>query len=318
MSQINHCFVETNGIRMHCAICGTGKLVILCHGFPESWYGWRFQILALAEAGFRVVAPDLRGYGQTDQPTALNAYHILELTADLVGLVQALGSEKAMIVGHDWGAVLAWHCALLRPDLFEKLILLSVPYLPRTEHKPTVLMQLMAGEQQFYQLYFQEVGKAETELEASVAESLLSLFYSSSGDAPPSKRWRFLFNQSEKLLDTVFLPDTLPSWLTRADLDFLSQEFERTGFRGALNWYRNIDLNWQLTAFLAGAKIQQPTWFIAGELDPVITIYREAFDHLELTVPQLKDKVLLPQIGHWVQLEANQVVNRLLLQYLTS
>ena len=275
---------------------------------------------ALAEAGYHAVAPDQRGYGQTDQPEAIGDYNIFQLTGDTVGLVNALGEERAIIVGHDWGAPVAWHCSLLRPDIFRALVLLSVPYLPRywEQIRPTDLMKLMAGENQFYQLYFQEPGKAEAELEADIRKTMLMLLYSGSGDAPPGESWRFLFSKSEKLLDTCSLPKTLPAWLTEQDIDFFTREFERSGFRGGLNWYRNIDRTWELTPFLSGAKVRQPTLFIAGERDGVITMYRQAFDAMEDTMPNLRKKVLLPGAGHWIQQELPVEINKLLLEFLAG
>ena len=319
MTPVTHRFIKTNNIQMHIAEQGQGKLVILCHGFPESWYSWRHQLSALAEVGFHVVAPDQRGYGQTDRPAAIEDYNIFELVGDIVGLVNALGEEQAFIVGHDWGAVVAWYCALLRPDIFRSLTLLSVPYQPRTwdNIRPTEAMKLMAGDQEFYQLNFQEPGKAEAELESDVQTNILSMLYSASGDPPPAKRWRFLYNKSEKLTN-MSLPDQLPTWLTEQDIDFFTSEFERTGFRGGLNWYRNIDRNWELTHFLSGAKIYQPALFVAGEVDAVITMYHEAFDNLEHNVPNLKQKVLLPGAGHWIQQERSIEVNKLLIQFLTD
>lgn len=318
MDNIAHRFVETNGIRMHIAEQGEGPLVILCHGFPESWYSWRHQLTALADAGYHAVAPDQRGYGQTDRPEAIEAYHILELTGDIVGLVHALGEERATIVGHDWGAPVAWHCGLLRADLFQAVGLLSVPYLPRPweDIRPTEAMKLMVGEKEFYMLYFHEPGKAESELEADVRTTMRMLLYSGSGDAQPKQRWRAIFAKSETLLDTCAMPDTLPAWLTEQDIDFFAGEFERTGFRGALNWYRNIDRNWELTPFLRGARLCQPTLFAAGEEDGVIKLYRHAVDTLEEAVPNLKKKALLPGAGHWVQQERPEEVNALLIEFL--
>lgn len=330
MAGLNRRFVQTNGIKMHIAEQGKGPLVILCHGFPESWYSWRHQLPALAEAGYHAVAPDQRGYGQTDRPQAIEAYNILQLTGDIVGLVHALGEERAVIVGHDWGAPVAWHCALLRPDIFHAVALLSVPYVMRgawrvpsqggswEDLRPTEAMKLIAGEQEFYQLYFQEPGKAETELEADVRKSLLMFLYSASGDPPPEKRWRFLFSKSEKLLDTGSLPERLPSWLTEQDLDFFTREFERTGFRGGLNWYRNIDRNWELTPFLNRAKLHQPTLFVAGEADAVIAMFREAFEARATTMPNLRKDVLLPGVGHWTQQESPAEVNKLLIEFLVG
>ncbi|MBV8967933.1 MAG: alpha/beta hydrolase [Verrucomicrobia bacterium] len=317
---MNHRIVESNGIKMHIAEDGQGPLVVLCHGFPELWYSWRHQLKALAEAGYHVVAPDQRGFGQTDRPEAIEDYNILQLCGDIVGLVDALGETPAVIVGHDWGAAVACRCALLRPDIFRAVVLLSVPYRRRSwaDVRPTEAMKQMAGEKQFYQLYFQEPGKAEPELEADVRKTMLMSLYSGSGDAPPHKRWRFLFDKSETFLDTGTVPETLPAWLTEADLDFYTEEFKRTGFRGGLNWYRNIDRNWELTAFLSGAKIPQPSLFVAGELDAVITISRQAFDSLEETMPGLRKKVLLPGAGHWIQQERPNEVNHLLIEFLAT
>ena len=318
MSDLSHRSIETNGINMHFVEQGEGPLVIMCHGWPESWYSWRHQLSALAEAGYHAVAPDQRGYGQTDKPEAIEAYNILQLTGDIVGLVSALGEEKAIIVGHDWGAPVAWHCALLRPDIFHALGLLSVPYLARMPGtmRATEAMKLMAGEQEFYQLYFQEPGKAEAEFEADVRRSMLAFLYSASGDPPPEQRWRFLFGKHEKLMDTVTVPDILPDWLTEADLDFFSKEFEQSGFRGGLNWYRNIDRMSELTPFLIGAKIQQPTLFVAGEIDAVLLMYGEQIKTLEQNVPNLKKKVIVPGAGHWIQQERPGEVNELLIEFL--
>ncbi|BAY30355.1 epoxide hydrolase [Nostoc carneum NIES-2107] len=318
MTSVTHREVETNGIKMHIAEQGQGPLVVLCHGFPESWYSWRHQLSALAEAGFHAVAPDQRGYGQTSRPEAIEAYNIFQLVGDIVGLVHALGEEQAIIVGHDWGALVAWHCALLRPDIFHAISLLSVPYRPRTwsDIQPTQAMKLMAGEQEFYQLRFQEPGKAEAELEFDVRTSIRTILYTASGDPPPEKRWRFLYDKSEKTLDPSSVPEKLPSWLTEEDIDFFTASFEQTGFWGGLNWYRNIDAMWKLTPFLSEAKLHQPTLFVAGEADAVIAMYREAFDSLEQNVPNLRQKVLLPGAGHWIQQERPAEVNRLLIEFL--
>ena len=320
MAEVNHRFIETNGIRMHIAEQGEGSLVVLCHGFPECWYSWRHQLPALAEAGYHTVAPDQRGYGKTDRPAPIDAYNIFQLTGDIVGLVHALGEEQAVIVGHDWGAPVAWHCALLRPDMFRAIALLSVPYVPRSwkNVRPTEAMKRMAGDKQFYQLYFQEPGKAEAELEADVRQTMRMFLYSASGDPPPEKRWRVLFSKSETLLDTGSQPDILPAWLTEHDINYFTREFERTGFRGGLNWYRNIDSLWEQTPFLTGAKLHQPVLFVAGEADAVIAMRRAAFDRLEEAVPNLTKKVLLPGAGHWIQQERPPEVNQLLLEFLAG
>ncbi|MGB6562623.1 MAG: alpha/beta hydrolase [Candidatus Binataceae bacterium] len=318
MSAPSHHFVETNGIRMHYVEAGTGPLVVLCHGFPESWYSWRHQIAALAEAGFRVVAPDQRGYGQTDCPEAVDAYSLFHLAGDIVGLVNALGERSAAIVGHDWGAPVAWYSAQLRPDLFRAVGLLSVPYRPRGPMRPSAIVKAVFGDKIFYQEYFQQEGRAELELERDVRASLLATFYSLSGDAAPTERWRYAFGRDEKFLDSVVVPRKLPAWLSEADLDFFAGELKRTGFRGGLNWYRNIDRAWELSGFLDGARLVQPTLFVAGEKDAVVEFYADAYQTLEINVPNLAKKVMLPGAGHWIQQERPTEVSRLLIEFLRS
>lgn len=317
---LQHRFVDTNGIRMHIAEQGEGPLVILCHGFPECWYVWRHQIAALAAAGYRVVAPDQRGYGLSDRPQEIDQYHILTLTADIVGLVHALGEEQAVIVGHDWGAVVAWTCAATRPDVFPALGLLSVPYFGYhwSDPQPTKAMREMVGDKEFYQLYFQEPGKAEAELEADIRKSLKMFFYAASGDAPPEERWRFIFEKSETLLETGGHPKTLPTWLTESDLDVFVKSFEVSGFRGSLNWYRNFDRMWELTRFLCGARIHQPSLFAVGSLDVTMAMYRAQYEAMAETMPGLRKSVVMPDVGHWIQQERPAEINALLLKFLAG
>jgi pimeloyl-ACP methyl ester carboxylesterase len=318
MNPPSHHFLETNGIRMHYVEAGSGPLMVLCHGFPESWYSWRHQIAALAEAGFRVVAPDQRGYGQTDRPEAVDAYTIFHLAGDIVGLVNGLYERSAVIVGHDWGAPVAWYSAQLRPDLFRAVGLLSVPYIPRRPMRPSAMVKAAFADKIFYQEYFQEEGTAERELERDVRASLLATFYSLSGDAAPNERWRYAFERGKNFLDSVVVPNKLPTWLSEADVDFFTGEFKRTGFRGGLNWYRNIDRDWELTGFLDGAKLNQPTLFVAGERDAVIEFYADSYQALEINAPNLVGKVLLDGAGHWIQQERPAEVNRLLTDFLSS
>jgi len=311
-----HEFIQANGIELHYAARGSGPLVVLVHGFPETWNIWRHQLRALEAAGYHAMAPDLRGCGQSACPAEIIDYNIFQLVGDVVGLVQGLSEKQAVVVGHDWGATIAAHCALLRPDIFRAVALLSVPYVPRAAAPPTELMRRIAGDRQFYQLYFQEPGRAEAELEADVRRSLAMMLYSASGDAPPEDRWRFLFDQNETMLDTVRMPERLPDWLTELDLNFAADEYARTGFRGGLNLYRNLDFNWAETPFLDGACIRQPSLFIAGELDGSIAFRRQHYEQLEKTMPGLTRKVLLPGIGHWTPEESPEEVNRLLLEFL--
>ena len=318
MTELKHRFIDTNGIKMHVAEQGDGPLIVLCHGWPESWYSWRHQIPALAAAGFHVVAPDQRGYGQTDKPEPIDAYNILQLTGDIVGLVNALGDETAIISGHDWGAPVAWTSALVRPDIFRAVVLLSVPYIPRGSIRPTIGMKAMAGDRNFYQLYFQEPGRVEKELEEDVRRSMMMILYGASGDPPPNERWNFIFDKSKKFSESGVVPKKLPAWLSEADVDFYTGEFKRAGFRGGINWYRNSDRNWELTPFLAGAKLRQPTLFVAGDRDVVIDMVggkQNVMATLDANVPNLRKKVLLPGAGHWTQQERPREVNELMVEF---
>jgi pimeloyl-ACP methyl ester carboxylesterase len=318
MSELQHKFVETNGIRMHYVEQGSGPLVVLCHGWPESWYSWRHQIPALADAGFRVIAPDQRGYGQTSRPEPIESYNVLNLVGDIVGLVNSLGVESAVIVGHDWGAPVAWNSALLRPDIFRAIALLSVPYFPRTPLRPSDRMKELAGDQHFYQLYFQEPGKVEKELDADPRRAMAMMLYSASGDPPPGQEWKFLFPKTMKFIETGTVPKKLPPWLTEADLDFFAGEFKRTGFRGGINWYRNSDRNWELTPFLDGAKLRQPAVFAAGEHDVVGKMIPGAYGVAGAFMPNLKRKVIIPGAGHWIQQERPKEINEVLVEFLKS
>jgi pimeloyl-ACP methyl ester carboxylesterase len=317
---LKHDFAYSNGIRMHYVEQGEGPLVLLCHGWPESWYSWRHQIPALAAAGYRVVAPDQRGYGLTDAPTAAEAYDVLRLAGDLVGLVNALGEEQAVIVGHDWGSMVAAPTALLRPDMFRALGLLSVPYLPRRPVRPSARFHMATQERHFYQDYFQQPGHVEKELEEDIRRTLLGVLYIASGEARTklSSSSFVTFDKKTRLVDNLVLPEEMPPWLTDADLDFFVEQFKKSGFRGPINWYRNIDRNWEITPFLDGAKILQPTLFVTGSLDGVLKMAAEEFEALEANVPKLWRKHLIPGVGHWVQQEQPEEVNRLLLAFLST
>lgn len=318
MSELKHQFVETNGIRMHFVEQGEGPLVLLCHGWPESWYSWRHQIRDLSAAGFRVVAPDQRGYGQTDKPEAIDQYTILHLVGDMVGLLDALGAPTAVIAGHDWGAPVAWNCALMRPDRFPAVIGMSVPYATRAPIRPIQGLQLMAGENFFYILYFQQPGVAEAELEADVRASLRRVYYSASGSPPRDAGWRPALPKTAKFLDGTIEPESLPGWFTEADLDFYTGEFERSGFRGGLNWYRNLDRTWELTAPWAGAKVTVPALFITGERDVVRQFMGPAIDGIKQAVPNLKETVVIPGSGHWNQQEYPSETTKAMLDFLKS
>jgi pimeloyl-ACP methyl ester carboxylesterase len=283
---------------------------------------------ALAEAGWHAVAPDMRGYGQTDAPEAIDQYTLLHLTGDMVGLLDALGEQQAVIAGHDWGAPVAWHCALFRPDRFKAIVALSVPFRPRAPVRPTTVMP-QTEEAVFYQLYFQKPGVAETDLESDPRSSLIGIMHAHSGDGPfrisglPSEgvgmvpRATGLRGGRAAL---VTRPDTLPEWLTEADADFYGGEFARTGFRGGLNWYRNIDRNWELTAPFAGARVPVPALCMIGDLDLTMGFRgsREMVANMPRWVPQLRETVMLPGCGHWTQQERPAEVSRAIIAFLRS
>lgn len=319
MSDLRHRTVSTNGIQMHVAEAGdpAAPLVLLCHGFPESWYSWRHQLPVLAAAGYHVVAPDMRGYGQTDKPDDIRAYTQLHHVGDMVGVLDALGATTATIVGHDWGAPVAWNAATLRPDRFTAIAALSVPWQPRAPMAPTSMMKMMFGDQWFYFLYFQEPGRAERELDANAETFLRAFLYSISGDGPIELLWSMVGGaKTGTMLEHLRVPETLPAWLSADDLAFYAGEFQRTGFHGGLNWYRCADLSWELTAAWADARIAQPALFIAGDRDGVIAMMPGVVDAMKSAVPGLRDTVLLPGCGHWTQQERPQEVNEALLRFL--
>lgn len=314
---IKHRFVYTNGIRMHYVEAGTGPLVLLCHGWPESWYSWRHQIPALAAAGFRVIAPDLRGYGDTEAPASIEEYDILHLASDLVGLVHAVGEETAILVGHDWGSIIAGPTALLRPDIFHAVALLSVPFLPRRAVRPLVGFFNLTREKHFYQDYFQPPGRVERELEEDVRRSLLGILYSASGDSRRSDASSTFtaFPKNTRMVDNLIIPEKMPAWLTDADVDFFAEQFRKSGFRGPINFYRNFDRNWLLTPFLDKAKLRQPSIFIAGSLDGVLRMAAEEVKAMAENVPNLSGKHIINDAGHWIQQERPVEVNKLLLDF---
>jgi pimeloyl-ACP methyl ester carboxylesterase len=317
---LQHRFIQVNGIRMHIAEQGQGPLIVLVHGFPELWYNWRHVMPALAAAGYHAVAPDMRGYGQTDAPRDIADYSQLQVAGDIVGLVHALGYEQAVIAGHDWGASAAANCALLRPDIFRAVVQLSVPYSVRTEGaiKPSEANRRRVPQgTQFYVTYYQEPGVAEKVLDADPKRTLRMWLYSSSGGTPLEHKARYTFGMNETALDGRTEPKQLPAWLKPEDLEYYAKEFARTGFRGGLNWYRAQDIFWIETPFLVGRKLLQPMLFIGGADDPWIAqVGRAGVGNLEQSVPNLWKKVLLPGVGHSIEQEAPTQVNQLLIEFL--
>ena len=320
MRDFNERDVQANGLTMHIAEAGEGPLVVLCHGFPESWYSWRHQLRTLSSAGYHVVAPDQRGYGNTDAPPNIDDYTIFHLVGDIVGLVSALGESQAVVVGHDWGSPVAWNCALLRPDIFRAVASLSVPTGPRGSTPPLVAIKNLFGDRFFYQLYFQTPGVAEHELQHDIPQTMRKMLFGASGAVNRTS----MLEPRDPPPDSAFMlarmPDPgedLPAWLTKDDIEFYASQFKKAGFRGGLNWYRNIDRNWALAGSLQGRKIEQPALFMTGSRD-VVPFSDNASVAMKTVVPNLVESVVLPDIGHWTQQEAPDAVNEGLLRFLNS
>jgi pimeloyl-ACP methyl ester carboxylesterase len=305
--------LASNGIELNVASAGSGPLVLLVHGFPESWYSWRHQFAPLAAAGYTVAAPDMRGYGKSDKPADVTAYNQVEVVNDIIGLIPALGFETAIVIGHDWGAPTAWSTALHHPDKVTAVGALSVPFMPRADSPPMATMRAVFEGQFFYQLYFQEEGIAEAEFERDIRTALKKFLVMGAGETdlmslPPK-------GPDDDLLSSLPSPAQLPAWLTEADLDFYTGEFTRSGFRGPVNYYRNHDLTWSLTEG-APTSIQQPAMFMAGAKDGVLLMAGEALAALPKLVPDLRVNEIIPDIGHWTQQEAPEAVNDGLLRFL--
>jgi pimeloyl-ACP methyl ester carboxylesterase len=325
MNEPTQRMIESNGIRLNIAEQGKGPLVLLCHGFPESWYSWRHQIEALAAAGFHAVAPDMRGYGKSDAPEAIDQYTIFHLVGDLVGLLDALEAPTAVIVGHDWGANIAWQAARLRPDRFRAVVALSVPFRPRGPVRPTSVMPQTA-DAQFYMLYFQNPGVAEAELERDPRATVRNMLYGASGDGAAARAAAVsrgaapsigMVPRGGGMMQGPGAPATLPSWLSEADIDFYAGEFKRSGFRGGLNYYRNIDRNWELTAAFADVKVTVPALYVAGDHDMVVAApgTAELLANLKQFVPALRNIQMLPGCGHWTQQERAGEVNATIIDF---
>ncbi|MFB7509324.1 alpha/beta fold hydrolase [Streptomyces broussonetiae] len=312
--------IDVNGIRLHIAEQGSGPLVVLLHGFPESWHSWHHQFGPLADAGFRVVAPDQRGYGRSDHPEDVGAYTIFHLVGDVVGLIRALGEEKAFVVGHDWGAPVAWHTALLRPDMVRAVAGLSVPPPFRGAHPPLETMD-KRFDGRFYWNYFNRPGVADAEFARDTRTTLRKFFYGASGSARPSGAlMQPLIEPGQGWLDSMVDPDVLPDWFTEDDLDALTESFSG-GFTGPLNWYRNLDRNWELTAPWQGAAVTRPALYIYGDRDlvPAFPGTPELIEKLPDLMPSLWRKpIKLTGCGHWTQQERPNEVNAALIEFLEA
>ncbi len=311
-------FVDVNGVRLRIVEAGPAgaPLVILAHGFPELAYSWRHQIPALAAAGYHVVAPDQRGYGGSSRPDEIDAYDITALTGDLVGLIDELGAPRAALVGHDWGAVVVWSTALLHPDRVAAVAGLSVPPVPRPRTPPTEAFRRIFGDNFFYILYFQQPGVADAEMAADPHRALLRMLGGMRAPADEAAALRMLAPGPLGFVERLEEPDRLPDWLTAGELDHYVAEFTRTGFTGALNWYRNFDRNWQIMAHPAAPTIVVPALFVGGTADPVL-----AFTRTERATEVARGpyrQVMVDGAGHWLQQERPAEVNAELLAFLSQ
>jgi pimeloyl-ACP methyl ester carboxylesterase len=316
MTEIKHRTVPTNGINLHIAEAGEGPLVLLVHGFPELWYSWRHQLPALAAAGYHAVAPDVRGYGDSDRPPNIEDYAMRQMVADYLGLLDALGEEKAVIVGHDWGSSMAWTSAALNPDRYRAVVGMSVPYLPRGPMPPLKMMDAMFKDRFFYILYFQEPGVAEAEFEADVRRSLRLFMWAASGEArsvPGFATAMVNKPRDSKLFDGAPEVEGVPPWMTEADLDVYVEAFTRSGFRGPLNRYRCMDIDHEQIPEMQDKRIEMPALFVYGEADGVMSF--APMDPMKQFVSDLKI-VSFPGAGHWTQQERPAETNAALIEFL--
>ncbi len=319
---ITHEQVPANGIELHVATAGPpdGRPVVLCHGFPELWYSWRHQLHTLGEAGYRVFAPDLRGYGASSRPTEVADYGSDRLTGDLCGLLDHYGYEQAAFTGHDWGAMLVWEMGRLHPERVSSLYNMSVPY-SQAPAPPTEIFEVIFADKFFYMLYFQQVGPAEAEFEADPRHFLRTMLYAAGGEGmakanalavdAPREGTRFM-----DILPTA--PETLPSWLTESDVDVYAAAFEKSGFFGPVSFYRNMDANWARSKDISPSIYTMPTGFITGSLDPVNSMMPGATEAMAEALPDFRGATIVEGAGHWVQQEKPDEVNAALLKFLSD
>ena len=314
-------FIESNGIRMRIFEAGdTGPLVLLAHGWPESWYNWRHQLTGLADAGYRVVAPDMRGYGETDAPPDFDDYDIIDLTDDMVGIVDALGEDTAVMVGHDWGAIVAWHAVVRYPERFDGLIAMSVPYGGTAQRSPMDGWRETFGDNFFYILYHNELsGAAEAEYDSD-PRGLISRLYLSPRSPREAPTITDPLRSAGGWIGRLGAPVGLPDWLSQEDLDYVVGQLEQAGFRGGVNYYRNFHRNWEISLEYESDRVTVPTIFIAGAGDLVIggATVEQLTTTMSRVIDDLRGVVLIPEIGHWVQQEAPAETNAAMLEFLAD
>jgi len=314
-----------NGLQMHIEEQGEGAVVLFVHGFPETSHAWRHQLRAVAAAGFHAVAPDLRGYGRTEVPPDIGRYSVFDLVGDLVGILDALGCEQAIVVGNDWGSTIAWTAALMRPDRFKGVVAIGVPMMGEPPVPPTTLFP--ADEKAlFYTLYFQEPGVAEAELEEDIDQTLRKILFSASREAGPRKdddgtpNPFGMVSRASGMLAGLPNPARLPAWLSEEDLALYVASFSRTGFRGGLNYYRNLDANWSLKRALAGQQVVVPALFMVGEQDVGLKIpgMHDIISSMPELVPRLNDCLTIKDCGHWAPQERPREVSEAIIAFARS
>lgn len=336
-----HHLLDVQGVRIHAVEEGKGPLVLLLHGFPELWYSWRYQLPALARAGYRAVAIDQRGYGLSSKFWQPDAYRIHRLVSDVVGVVSALGESRAAVVGHDWGAPIAWTAAWLHPEIFRGVLGISVPFSgrglialpgsPFGERRPDDLhRELPAPGEDFYQTYFGELGAVIDEIETDVRGWIRDVVWSMSGEALAASGVDFsrvdpleltrgsplCIRRGTRMRDRFQTPAELPPWFTNADLDYFTEAFQRSGFSGPLSYYRNLDNDWHDLEPHASKPLMAPAMFLGGEFDIGTLWGRTAIARARERIPGYLGTHILPGCGHWIQQERPAQTNAVLLEFL--
>jgi pimeloyl-ACP methyl ester carboxylesterase len=310
---IKHYSIETNGISLHVTEQGEGPAVLFCHGFPDTSYTWRQQMKVIASAGYRAIAPDMRGYGRSSAPADASLYTPLHTTGDLIGLLDALKIPRAVLVGHDWGATHAWNAALMRPDRFAAVFCLSVPFVPRGDLSVFDRMRQAGHQDKFYM--FDQIRPDADETWANAAVTIPGILYWASGTAPTGQQWSPM-DPARSLYRAA--PGPLPSWVPPDYVAHNIAEFQRTGFHGGLNYYRAAEPYFVLSAPWKGAKILQPSFFIWGKADGLRELYPLSLDDLRAGLPGLAGGLELDNVGHWVQHEAAAEVSDQLLKFVRT
>ncbi|KDP28186.1 hypothetical protein JCGZ_13957 [Jatropha curcas] len=310
MEKIQHIRVPTNGINMHVATIGTGPAILFLHGFPELWYSWRHQLLHLSALGYRCIAPDLRGYGDTDVPASVSEYTGFHIVGDLIGLLDALGIEQVFLVGHDWGSIIAWYFCLFRPDRIKALVNTSVAFTPRFPQllNPVENLRAIIGDD-YYVCRFQGPIEHEAQFAGVNTASLLRSIYTARDPKPPRIPKNIAY-------ESLF-PDSLcslPSWLSEEDIDYFATKFKQTGFTGGLNYYRNLKSTWELMAPWTGQQVKVPVKFIVGDLDTAYNLpgVKEYVNNggFKNDVPLLEEVVIMEGVAHFIIQEKAQEISQ--------